>query len=69
MMDFSFLRQLTETPGVSGREEKVRSLLIQRMSRLSEAVTVDPLGNLIARIPGSSPRVALLAHMDEEAGL
>jgi len=64
-MDYSFLSQLTETPGVSGREEKVRSLLSERMSRLSEEMTVDPLGSLIARIPGDGPRVALLAHMDE----
>jgi putative aminopeptidase FrvX len=64
-MDFSFLKQLAETPGVSGREERVRTLLTERMSRLNVDVTADRMGNLIARIPGDGPRVALLAHMDE----
>lgn len=64
-MDFSFLSQLTETPGVSGREERVRTLLNEHLSPISNEVTVDRLGNLIARIPGKGPRVALLAHMDE----
>lgn len=64
-MDFSFLSQLTETPGVSGREERVRTLLSEHLSPISKEVTVDPMGNLIARIPGKGPRVALLAHMDE----
>lgn len=64
-MDFSLLRELTETPGVSGREERVRAILTERMSRLGAGVTVDSMGNLIAGIPGQGPRVALLAHMDE----
>jgi putative aminopeptidase FrvX len=64
-MDFSFLRQLTETPGVSGSEARVRTLLSEHLSSLSKEMTVDPMGNLIARIPGRGPRVALLAHMDE----
>jgi tetrahedral aminopeptidase len=64
-MNFSFLSQLTETPGVSGREERVRILLSEHLSRLSKEVTVDPMGNLITRIPGKGPPVALLAHMDE----
>ncbi len=64
-MDFSFLVQLTEAPGVSGHEARVRRLVSERITRLSAEVIVDPMGNLIARIPGQGPRVALVAHMDE----
>jgi putative aminopeptidase FrvX len=64
-MDFSFLGQLTDAPGVSGCEARVRTLLADRLSKLGLDATVDPMGNLISRIPGKGPRVALLAHMDE----
>jgi len=65
-MDFRLLKKLTETPGISGREERVRNLVAEELSRLSdEEVTLDALGNLIAHVPGSGPRVALAAHMDE----
>jgi endoglucanase len=35
------------------------------MSPLTSEISLDPMGNLIARVPGKGPRVALLAHMDE----
>ncbi|UCF93226.1 MAG: hypothetical protein JSW39_03435 [Desulfobacterales bacterium] len=64
-MDFSFLKQLTETPGVSGSEEPVRRLVAERLAPITREVTVDAMGNLIAHLPGAGPRVALIAHMDE----
>ena len=65
-MDFRLLKKLTETPGISGREERVRDLVAEEFSGLSdEDVAVDAMGNLIAHVPGSGPRVALAAHMDE----
>ena len=49
-MDFGLLKRLTETPGISGREERVRDLVAEEFSGLShEEVTIDALGNLIAR--------------------
>jgi putative aminopeptidase FrvX len=64
-MDFSLLKTLTETPGVSGREERVRAIVADQFSGLTEQVTVDAMGNLIGHIAGKGPRVALIAHMDE----
>jgi putative aminopeptidase FrvX len=64
-MDYELLTQLVETPGVSGREERVRELLAGWLADISTQVTVDPMGSLIVHVPGSGPKVALVAHMDE----
>lgn len=64
-MDFSFLNQLTETPGVSGREERVREMMEKQFAALSAEINVNAMGSIIAHLPGKGPRVALMAHMDE----
>ncbi len=48
--------------GVSGREEKVRELII---SHLPVDYTVDNIGNLIVEIGHKDESIALMAHMDE----
>jgi endoglucanase len=64
-MDFSLLQQLVETPGVSGREERVREVMTRQFSALKAQCHTDAMGSLIGHIPGQGPRVALIAHMDE----
>ncbi|MCJ8502648.1 M42 family metallopeptidase [Desulfatitalea alkaliphila] len=64
-MTYRLLQQLVQTPGISGREEKVRALVVDRMEQLGAAVRTDPMGSLIGHLPGPGPRVALVAHMDE----
>ncbi len=64
-MDFSLLEQLVETPGVSGREERVRALVEKEFIGLGATTTTDAMGNLIGHVPGKGPKVALMAHMDE----
>jgi len=64
-MDFEWLRQLVEAPGVSGREERVRALVAEQYGQLAAETTTDAMGNLIGRLPGPGPRVVLIAHMDE----
>lgn len=60
------LKRLSETPGVSGREERVRALVIEQLRPLVDELRVDPLGNVIAVKKGSGDRrVMLAAHMDE----
>ncbi len=61
------LRDLTETPGVSGYEGAVRAILRRAVEGAGAQIEEDRLGSLIARLPGSSerPRVMLSAHMDE----
>ena len=62
------LQRLSEAHGVSGREEEVRSILLEEIRGRVEECRVDGLGNLIARKKGTgaSPlRVLAAAHMDE----
>ena len=72
-MNIDLLKRLCETPGVSGREERVRALIEEETKGLFDEVTTDPLGSLICRRgprpkakEGDEPlRVMLLCHMDE----
>ncbi len=65
-MDLALLTELCETPGTSGREERIREVVRRELEPVCEAVEVDPVGNLIARRPGrGGPRVMLAAHLDE----
>ncbi len=65
---YTTLQKLCSCPSVSGREESVRGLLREMIEPFCDEVSVDNLGNLIARKKGSAPdakRVMLCAHMDE----
>jgi putative aminopeptidase FrvX len=66
-MDLKLLKQLSETPGVPGREERVRDILQSHAKKLFDSVTVDPMGSLIAtkKAGKGAPRVLLACHMDE----
>ena len=64
------LKQLTETFGPSGYEDKVRKLVQAEVKPLADEVKVDALGNLIARkkptkASKESKRIMVAAHMDE----
>ncbi len=74
---FAFLKQLNETPGIPGREERVRELILVQTEGLWDETRVDPMGNLIClkratrilkkgRAAADRPlRVMLACHMDE----
>lgn len=67
-MSFELLKELTEAPGIPGREEAVRAIVERELQGVVDAVRVDTLGNLIAYRPGTSKkpnRVMYAAHMDE----
>ena len=59
------LRRLSEAAGVPGREEEIREIIKQALTGQVDELTVDRLGNLIARKSGQGPKVAVAAHMDE----
>lgn len=48
-MNIDLLKRLCETPGVPGREERVRALIEGEVAGLFDDVSVDALGNLICR--------------------
>lgn len=67
-----FLKRLTETPGVPGREERVRDLILQETQGLFDETRVDPMGTLVgfkrAGRPaktGAAPKVLIACHIDE----
>lgn len=65
-MDLALLTELCETPGTSGREERIREVVRRELEPVCDSIEVDPVGNLIARRPGrGGPRVMLAAHLDE----
>jgi tetrahedral aminopeptidase len=68
--DYELLQQLSETPGIPGREDAVRSLIRRTLAGLGERISsqqTDALGNLIVRMegPADAPLVMISAHMDE----
>ncbi len=65
----ALLKQLTETPGLTGFEQAIRGEIEAIWSPLADEIASDTLGNLIAikRGSGSEPRrkLMLASHMDE----
>lgn len=61
------IRQLVETTGPSGFEDAVRALIRAEIEPYADDISVDALGNLIARKQGigNGLKVMLAAHMDE----
>jgi putative aminopeptidase FrvX len=61
------LIDLMLTPGLSGHEERVTSLIRSRLSEMGIESRIDRLGNLIATMAGdaASPSVMLFTHMDQ----
>ena len=65
-MNLELLTTLCETPGTSGREERIREVVRRELEPHADSIEVDPLGNLVARrAGGGGPRLMLSAHMDE----
>ncbi|HZW10858.1 MAG TPA: M20/M25/M40 family metallo-hydrolase [Phycisphaerales bacterium] len=69
-LNIDLLRRLCETPGVPGREERVRALIEREVAELFDKVETDAMGSLICTRNArggkkKAPRVMLLCHMDE----
>ena len=59
------LKRLMFTSGVSGREDKIRELIAKEVEPYADEVSVDNMGNLIARKKGNGKKIMFCAHMDE----
>ena len=70
-MNIDLLKRLCETPGVPGRETRVRALIESEIDGLFDEVRTDALGSLLCmRKPrkkgkGQPQKIMLLCHMDE----
>lgn len=71
-LNIDLLKRLCETPGIPGREERVRALIEREVKGLFDEVKADAMGNLICRrAPRGSAgkkkatKVMLASHMDE----
>jgi len=67
-MNIELLKNLCETPGVPGNEERVRELILGEVEALFDEVRVDAMGSLhcVRNGKGTDPeRIMLLCHMDE----
>ena len=66
MTNFELLQRLCETPGVPGREEQIRALIVREMTPLVDEIRVDKMGSVIGTKKGmDGPTVMIAAHMDE----
>lgn len=61
------LKKLSQTPGISGREERIRAVIKEELEGLADEVRVDALGNVIALKKGKtgSKKIMICGHMDE----
>jgi tetrahedral aminopeptidase len=67
----ALLKQLSHTPGISGHETEIRSVVLREWGRWAPETRVDKMGNALAVCRGidrgSAPRRAIMlaTHMDE----
>jgi len=62
---FDLIKSLCELPGPGGDEWAVQEFLSKRWSPRLQALRTTPVGNLIAHLGGSGPRLLVAAHADE----
>ncbi len=66
MINFPLLKEICETPGAPGFEQRIRELVLSHIRPLADEVSIDPMGNVIAVKKGKEDkRVMVAAHMDE----
>lgn len=59
------LKELVETPGVSGNEHQIREKIKEKVEEHAEDVEVDNMGNLIARKGSGDKTLMIATHMDQ----
>ena len=60
------LKELCETPGIPGFEDRLRAIVRRELTPVVDDVRVDALGNLVAiKKQANAPKLMIAAHMDE----
>ncbi|MCC6704511.1 MAG: M20/M25/M40 family metallo-hydrolase [Thermomicrobiales bacterium] len=62
---FETLAELMALPAPTGQEEPVLAWCRERWARAGAEVTVQPVGNVLARVPGNGPKLIIQGHADE----
>lgn len=61
----SLLRTLTAPTGVTGREDVAAKVAVELLQPLTDNVSVDSRGSVVATVNGVGPKILLDAHMDQ----
>ena len=64
-LNVDLLRRLCAAPGIAGREDQVRAVVVDELRPLVDDLRIDTLGNAVGTKSGNGPRVMIAAHMDE----
>ncbi len=65
-MNIELLKEVCETPGAPGFEQRIREVVLREIKSLADEVSVDRMGNVIAIKRGRDrKKVMVAAHMDE----
>ncbi|MFB6100832.1 MAG: M42 family metallopeptidase [Candidatus Nanohalobium sp.] len=59
------LKELVETPGVSGDEHRIREKIKEKVEDHADSVETDSMGNLIARKGSGDKTLMIATHMDQ----
>jgi endoglucanase len=59
------LKELVETPGVSGDEHRIREKIREKVEGHADSIETDNMGNLVARKGSGSTTLMIAAHMDQ----
>jgi putative aminopeptidase FrvX len=63
-VNVELLRKLLTTPGISGREDRIRTVVKAELEPICTEVRTDRLGSVIGVRRGDGPKVMVCAHMD-----
>lgn len=67
-LNIELLKEICETPGAPGREERIRKIVLREVAGFVDEVQVDNIGNVICFKKGRGQKRAMVAaHMDEIA--
>jgi putative aminopeptidase FrvX len=56
MFNSELMKRLSDCFGPSGREKMIRELIMDEIKDFADEITIDPLGNLIARKKGKGKK-------------
>jgi len=65
MFNSELMKRLSDCFGPSGREKRIREMIMDEIKDFADEITIDPLGNLIARKKGTGKKILFSAHMDQ----